>query len=89
MKIKLRYLEFQDDHYLEILLLDNDKMLDLKIKALKRIGIIVKDGEKPICVWFKYLSELNNLPYTVPCHRDLREAIKSDKAAMKFLWFIT
>ena len=90
MEIKLRYLDFKDQH-LKILLLDDDN-LDLKTKALKKIGIDVNVNvnvqEKPLEAWLRYLSELNNVPYTVPCHRDLRDVIEEDPAAMRFLFFL-
>ncbi len=58
-----------------------------KIKALKRLDIDHTE-DTPLNSWLKHLSELNNVPFTKPAHRDIVDAIQNDISIMRFLFWL-
>jgi hypothetical protein len=92
----IEYLKIDSDIFKNITLLelesvitgDHAKLLELKTTLLRKLGIELQDGEKPIDAYSRYLCELNNLPVTKPIDRGLADVIAATPAAMRMLYIL-
>jgi hypothetical protein len=92
----IEYLKIDSDTFKNITLLElqsviagnREKLLELKTTLLRKLGIELQDGEKPIDAYSRYLCELNNLPVTKPIDRGLADAIAATPAAMRMLYIL-
>jgi hypothetical protein len=92
----IEYLKIDSDTFKNITLLelesiitgDRAKLLELKTTLLRKLGIELQDGEKPIDAYSRYLCELNNLPVTKPIDRSLADVIAATPAAMRMLYIL-
>ena len=87
-QITITYLNMQQEDLKNIMIAEAITDVSAqKIKALKRMEI--EHTEKtPMASWIKHLSEINDLPYTVPAHIDLVDAIQEDIQALRFMFWI-
>jgi hypothetical protein len=90
------YLKIDSDTFKNITLLElqnvivgnHTQLLELKKTLLRRLGVELQNGEKPIDAYSRYLCELNNLPVTKPIDRGLADAIAATPAAMRMLYIL-
>ena len=61
----------------------------VKAKVLAKMDIMVQPGEAPLAAWIRHLSNINDLPYTSPCHPDLARAIFERAGAARFMFFLS
>lgn len=87
--IKLRFLNIE--HIGPSLLLDAinpQESREIKLRAVRRLGIEPRANESPLHAWLRHLSELNGKPFQLPVDSDLSDAIASDAGARRFLWWL-
>jgi len=92
LQITIEYLPLTGDDvsamiYLEIA--DPPKAHETKLRLLAKMGITPQGDELPQQAWLRYLSELNGLEFTTPCHRAIAEGITEIHAAACTMWVLT
>lgn len=86
--VKLRFFDVSTkDSLLAAAFMPEEETLRLKLKSLERLGIVPMDGEKPLHAWLRVMSEENGLPFTLPAHREIVDAIMYSSAS-KFVLFL-
>lgn len=89
-KIKIEYLNLQSSDVANGILGETfaaDKVDHIKQRALDKLGI--KHGaDTPLNSWLKHLSDLNNLPFTKPVHKDIVDAIQDNIASLRFMFWL-
>jgi hypothetical protein len=83
---KVRYLAVTPDVAARSLLVPADQMHQLKLTALRKLGIVPEPNEKPLHAWLRVMAAENGLPHTVPAHKALRDCVDSDVG--RFVFFL-
>lgn len=89
-KITIEYLNMQSNDITNGILGETfaaDRIKPIKERALANLGIEHTE-DTPLNSWLKYLSDLNNLPFTRPAHKDLTDAIQENMATFRFMFWL-
>jgi hypothetical protein len=89
-EIKIEYLDLQSDDVANGILGETfapGKVKTIKERALDKLGIQCMNAT-PLNAWLKHLSDLNDLPFTKPLHKDIVDAIQDNITAFRFMFWL-
>ena len=90
-EIRLRYLEVDGEMMRAIILaevLAKEQVEEVKRKALEKLGIRLRDGEKPSDAWLRAMCEENGFEFGKPVPPEIAEAITNSANVYRFYFWL-
>jgi len=92
----IEYLKIDDETYKKILAAEvqaavsgeRGEVLEFKKTLLRKLGIELQDGEKPVDAYCRHICKVNGLTYTKPIDRALADAIIATHDAMRMYYIL-